>query len=493
MGDRNNSKASIFQAIILAALVFFGFQFFFGHHEEKAQESGKARKVSAVKVDIPASKEIGQVVKVETPLYTAEISTVNGKLISLYVKKYKAQLVSSVSKSMGIYPLMTVSDDPKLSGELAGLELTPNVFSLNIKDKPASLVLRGKLSDGREFVKTLTFYPDSYRIDVSVSLEGVKLETIVGPDIKVNEAHSSRMGHIGPVLETEEKVVRLEPKGIPGYLSFSRVLWAGEEDKYFLMAVKGSGFSAVVEAVPPDHTVVRNLISKVIFYGGPKELNQLESLGMDAAIDFGIFGFAAKPFLKFFLFLHRFIPDWGLLIIVFTLIIKILLHPLTHKSFVSMKKMQEIAPKLEDIKKRYGNDPQKLQEETMKLYREAGVNPASGCLPMLLQIPIFFILYEIFLNAVELKGAPFLWVPDLSQPDPTYLLPILMGLSMIVQQLFTPTTNEQQKKIFIAISVIFTFMFASFPAGLVLYWLTNNVITAIQNFVINRLMEKRES
>ena len=491
MADKQNAKGSIIQAVILAALVFFGFQLFFGHHQEKAQER-EAAKTVAVREDVPPSKEIGEVVKVDTPLYTAEISTVNGKLVKLFVKKYKAQLVSPVSKSIGIYPLMTVSDSKPLSSQLVNLKLTPSATSLEVKDKPEKLVMKGELPDGREFVKTFTFFPDSYRIEVKTSLKGANLQTIVGPDIKINEAHTSRMGHIGPVLETEDKVVRLEPKDIPGYLSFNRVLWAGEEDKYFLMAVKRKEFSSVVELLPGNHTVVRNLVDTFTFYGGPKELNRLEKLGMDAAIDFGIFGFAAKPVLKLFLFLHRFIPNWGLLIIVFTILVRILLHPLAHKSYVSMKKMQELAPKLEEIKKKYGNDPQKLQEETMKLYREVGINPASGCLPMLLQIPIFFVLYEIFLNAVELKGASFLWVPDLSQPDPTYLLPILMGLSMIALQFLTPTSNPQQRYIFIAVSVLFTFMFANFPAGLVLYWLTNNVITAIQNFLIARLLERKK-
>ena len=489
MAEQKGTRASLIQAVILAALVFFGFQLFFGHHKEKAQEQVSRNVV--VKSDIPPSKPLGTVVKVDTPLYTAEISTVNGKLIKLYVKKYKAQLVSPVSRNLGIYPLMTVSDNTALSKELATLNLEPSAVSVNVKNGPEKLVLRGKLPDGREFVKTLTFYPDSYRIDVETSLEGAKLQTLVGPDIKVNEAHTSRMGHIGPVLETENKVIRLKVKDIPGYLSFSRVLWAGEEDKYFLMAVKGKSFPATVELLSPKHTVVRNFVESFTFYGGPKELNRLEKLGLDSAIDFGIFGFAAKPTLKLFLFLHRFIPDWGLLIIVFTVLIRILLHPLAHKTYVSMKRMQELAPKLEEIKKKYGNDPQKLQEETMKLYKETGVNPASGCLPMLLQIPIFLVLYEIFLNAVELKGASFLWVPDLSRPDPTYLLPILMGASMILQQFLTPTTNPQQRYIFIAVSVIFTFMFAHFPAGLVLYWFTNNVITALQNFIIKKVVEMK--
>ena len=284
--------------------------------------------------------------------------------------------------------------------------------------------------------------------------------------------------------------MRLKPEEINSFVSFSNALWAGEEDKYFLTALKGN-LPVIVEKVGTNHTIVKGIKGEVTFYGGPKELHQLEALGMEKAIDFGIFGFLAKPFLKFFLFLHQFIPNWGLVIIVLTLIIKIVLHPLTHKGFESMKKMQELAPKLEEIKKRYKNDPQKLNEEMMKLYKEAGVNPMGGCLPMLLQIPVFFALYEIFLNAVELKGASFLWVKDLSMPDPTYLMPILMGASMILQQKLTPSTNPQQEKIFMILAVVFTFMFATFPAGLVLYWLANNLITAVQNLIINKTLESK--
>jgi YidC/Oxa1 family membrane protein insertase len=490
--ENREKKASFIQALILAALVFFGFQFFFGHHQKKVEEAEKVSQkqtVSAPKDVIP-SKEVGKVVSVDTPLYSAKISTVNGKLISLYIKKYRAQLVSDESKKTGIYPLMTVSQDKRLNEELSKLNLIPSAEKLTVKNGPQTLELRGKLLDGTTFIKKFTFYPNSYRIDVETVFPKGEVETVVGTDIKVNEAHTSRMGHIGPVVETEEKVFRLNPADITGFISYNNVLWAGEEDKYFLMAVKSNRFSAVVEKISPNHTFIRNFVSNATFYGGPKELNRLESLGMDSAIDFGVFGFLAKPFLKVFLFLHQFIPNWGLLIIIFTLIVKLILHPLTHKSFVSMKKMQEVAPKLEELKKRYGNDPQRLQEETMKLYKELGVNPASGCLPMIAQIPIFFALYEIFLNAVELKGAPFLWIKDLSMPDPTYALPILMGLSMIAQQLVTPTTNKQQQYMFIGMAVLFTFLFASFPAGLVLYWFSNNVITAIQNLIIKKLTEK---
>ena len=488
-----NKLSSFIQAAVVALVVLLGFQFFM--HPKKPETNAKAvEKKQVVKViDIPSVKRTGEIVKVETPLYTASISTINGRLTKLYVKKYKAQLVSPLSEKLGIYPLTTISDNSAINKELSNIQLTPNKREVKVTNSPVKLILTGTLKDGETFKKILTFHPNTYKIDVKTQLNGKPLITIVGPDIKVNEAHTSRMGHIGPVLETSNgKVIRLTPKEIKEAINYNHVLWAGEEDKYFLMALKGKGFPVTIENLN-GHTLVKGFIGNFTFYGGPKELEQLEKLGMDKAIDFGIFGFLAKPLLKFFLFLHQYIHNWGLVIIILTLIIKIILHPLTHKGFESMKKMQELAPKLEELKERYKNDPQKLNEEMMKLYKEAGVNPMGGCLPMLLQIPIFFALYEIFLNAVELKGASFLWVPDLSMPDPTYIMPVLMGASMILQQKLTPTTNPQQQKIFYIMAVVFTFMFAKFPAGLVLYWLTNNLITAVQNLIIHEVIKRKNA
>ncbi len=491
MAQNQPSRFSIWiQSFILALLVVIGFQFFFGHKEQEAKEvKRESRAAQVTSLQLPSARELGKVVKVETPLYTAQFSTVNGRLISLFVKKYGYQLVSPYSKAVGIYPLTTLSLNKELSEKLAHLELEPNTFDLKVENSPKTLTLTGQI-DGKRFVKELTFYPDSYKIEVKTSFEGAELYTVLGPDI--NLSGNEKKGHVGPVVETKDRIYRLNSKEIEGFVSFNKVLWAGQEEKYFLMAAKDRDFTVFISKLGDNHTLIKALLGSFTFYGGPKELKQLEALGMESAIDFGILGFLAKPLLKFFLFLHNFIPNWGVAIIVFTLIIKIILHPLTHKSFVSMKKMQELAPKLEEIKKRYGNDPVKLQEETMKLYKEAGVNPASGCLPMLLQIPIFIALYELFLNAVELKGASFLWIKDLSQPDPTYILPILMGASMILQQFLTPTTNKQQQYIFYAMAVFFTFLFASFPAGLVLYWFTNNVITALQNLIIMKLMKSKE-
>ena len=494
---QNNKLILIIQVVAVTFLMFAIYSRFNKKPENvavvnKTAEVVKTEKSPEKSLIFPSIKRDGKIVEIDTPLYTAKISTINGNVRSFYVKKYKAELVSDKAKKMGIYPLTTVAEDRDVTTQLLSLKLVPTSSSIKVDKEKRTLTLEGKLSDGRIFKKQFTFYPDSYAIDVKESLKGAKLSVLVGPDIKVNEAHTSRMGHIGPVVELSDgKVERIDIKKLKN-VSFSSVRWAGEEDKYFLMAVKDNSFSVDITALNGS-SIVKNRISSCKAFLGPKELSQLEKLGMDKAIDFGMFGFLAKPLLKFFLFLHRFIPNYGLVIIVLTLIIKLLMHPLTHKSYESMKKMQVLAPKIEEIKKKYSDDPKKLNEEMMKLYKETGVNPMGGCLPMLLQIPVFFGLYEIFLNAVELKGASFLWIKDLSTPDPTYMLPIFMGLSMILQQKMTPTANPEQQKIFYIMAIVFTFMFANFPAGLVLYWLTNNLITAIQNFIINKMIHHEES
>jgi len=489
--EERDKKAlgALLNAVVVALLIVAGFQLLAGGKKEKGRETETKTPVKSESVVIP-SKNKGKLVSVETPLYRAVFSTVNGKLIGFNVKKYGVELIPDYTNTIHIYPLMTISADKALSAELVELELTPSSTSLKVENQPATLKFTGTVPDGRKLIKTFVFYPDSYRIDFEVNLDGEKLITIAGVGLKTSQQKSSRMGHAGPVVMVNGEVFRLKSSELRNFLTFSNARWAGSEDKYFVMAIKNSGFPAMVENVK-EKSIVTAFLNKGTFYAGPKEVKQLEKVGMGNAINFGVFGFLAKPLLKFFLLLHRFIPNWGLVIVLLTIIVKVILHPLTHKSFESMKKMQELAPRIEEVKKRYKNNPRKMNEEMIKLYREAGVNPMGGCLPILLQIPVFFALYGIFLNAVELKGASFLWVADLSKRDPTYAMPILMGFSMVVQQKLTPTTNPQQNRMFMLMAVVFTFMFATFPAGLVLYWLTNNLISAIQNLIIHETLKRK--
>jgi YidC/Oxa1 family membrane protein insertase len=221
---------------------------------------------------------------------------------------------------------------------------------------------------------------------------------------------------------------------------------------------------------------------------------------LERSIDFGYFAFVSLPLLYVLRFFHRFTGNYGIDIILLTVLIKLLLAPLTHKSFVSMKQMQKLQPQMERIKEKYKNDREALNKEIMELYRRNKVNPFGGCLPMLLQIPVFIGLYNALLTPIELRHTSFLWIQDLSRPDweslPIQLagwsfgipvLTVLMGASMFVQQWMTPSAGDpNQRRMMLMMPLIFTVMFVTFPAGLTIYWLVNNVLSIGQQYLINR-------
>lgn len=224
-------------------------------------------------------------------------------------------------------------------------------------------------------------------------------------------------------------------------------------------------------------------------YIGPKEYDNLKKLGvgLEHIVDFGFFSIIAMPLFWVLKQFYSISNNYGVAIIILTTVVRIPFIPLINKSQESMKKMQDIQPRMAEVKEKYKNDPQKMQKETMELYKKHKVNPLGGCLPMLLQIPVFFALYKVLLIAIELRDAPFMfWIHDLSVKDPYYVLPVIMGVTMVIQQKMTPSTMEpMQQKIMMLMPVVFTFMFLSFPSGLVVYWLINNVLSIAQQFYVN--------
>jgi len=228
---------------------------------------------------------------------------------------------------------------------------------------------------------------------------------------------------------------------------------------------------------------------------GPKDIDVLKSQGssLEQSLDLGWFTVLAKPMLHSLKFFYRYVQNYGLAIIIITIILKILFFPLTHKSYKSMKEMGNLQPKMAALKEKYKNDRDAMNRAVMELYREHKVNPLGGCLPMVVQIPVFFALYKALMFSIELRHAPFMfWVTDLSAKDPYYVTPIIMGVTMFVQQKMTPSNmDEMQQKIMLALPVVFTFMFLSFPSGLVLYWLVNNILTIGQQMYINKLIKDK--
>jgi len=281
-------------------------------------------------------------------------------------------------------------------------------------------------------------------------------------------------------------------------------LWAGYTSRYFVSLVVAVGTSKNVvmgpmggipivridETTTDGHARYRVLI-------GPKDQEVLRAAGdqLERAVDFGWFWFIAIPLLYLLKFFDRLFGNYGVSIIVLTVLVKIVTIPLTRAQYRSMQKMQQIQPHLERLRERYKDDASGMQREMMELYRKHGVNPFSGCVPMLLQIPIFVGLYNALLNAIELRHAPFVgWITDLSAPDRLMVggvgipvLVILMGASMLAQQWMTPAQGDPtQRRMMMFMPVIFTAMFLNFPSGLVLYWLVNNVLSIGQQYLVMR-------
>lgn len=250
-------------------------------------------------------------------------------------------------------------------------------------------------------------------------------------------------------------------------------------------------FTSPVQQVAPGESGVLS----AQFYVGPKDQYRLAEIsrGLDLTVDYGFLWWLAQPLYDLLYFIHSLVGNWGIAIILLTVIVKTLLYPLSAASFRSMAKMRKLQPEMVRLKERYGDDRQQFSQAMMELYKKEGANPLGGCFPILLQMPVFLALYWTLLESVELRQAPFmLWINDLSDKDPFFVLPILMGISMYVTQMLQPEPPDpMQAKIFKLMPVMFTFFFLWFPAGLVLYWLVNNILSILQQYYVTRQIEAK--
>jgi YidC/Oxa1 family membrane protein insertase len=316
----------------------------------------------------------------------------------------------------------------------------------------------------------------------------------------------------------EDKLIREAGEDlVDGKKLSGTIPWAGFGYTYFLVALmlegetkqmvtvgkEGPGLLMEIRTSPELKTTGT---SRYTLFAGPKDLDVLKTIGkgLERSIDLGWFAIVSAPLLQVLRFFHRFTASYGIDIILMTVLMKLLLAPLTHKSLVSMKQMQKLQPQMQRLKERYKDDKEKMNKETMELYKRNKVNPLGGCLPMLLQMPIFLGLYNALRTPIELRHASFMWINDLSQPDwkslpfslPESLgggfgfpvLTLLMGASMFLQQWMTPSTGDpNQRRMMMMMPLVFTVMFVTFPAGLTIYWLVNNVLSIAQQYLINRM------
>lgn len=364
---------------------------------------------------------------------------------------------------------------------------------------------------GRGITKTFVF-GDEEAFQYSIRTEGLSepYRVVIGPGIgRTGAEQDDRFEMSGNlVVETDGDYDMVKRKKINSFMTIDNPTFVGLADHYFLTVLipeKGGAATVLPVEIPRSEgqEPIRELYVGVnavdgeasgLAFFGPKKAEVLERYGLRETLELGIFGGIARFLLRGLVWINSFTQNFGWSIVLLTVVIKLVLYPLQHKSIVSMKRMQKVQPKMNAIRDKYRKsktDPQQKQKmnvEMMELYKREGINPMSGCLPILLQLPILWAFYILLSHAIELRGEPWiLWITDLSAKDPYYITPILMTVTMFIQQYITPTAADpMQRKIFLAMPIIFGWIFKEFPSGLVLYWLVQNLLTILQQTLMNR-------
>jgi YidC/Oxa1 family membrane protein insertase len=466
----------------------------------------------------PVAASAVQTSTIDSPEFTAVFSNRGAQLVSFKLKKYKrkdvpAQLVDLVrtrEAGRSDYPFMVESRDPRMDARFNSA-----LYAVNDRTDRGMRVIDYRYSDGRHTItKSFRFDPARpYLFDFSTNIQPpVPYRVSVGPGIRnigAQEVDSASVITGNGVVQAEGSFDVMPREKGDAFQQFPNIDYIGIEDNYFLtvvrpstgaegMLIRRSYTDAATKKKRPDFFAAVNASNDGSVAGnaffGPKEAKVLDAYGFDAALQLGWFGMIARFFLVALTWINQYTMNFGWAIVVLTVIIKLVLYPLQHKSNVSMKKMQRVSPKIEAIKARYKKartdteQRNKMNMEMMQLYQKEGINPMAGCLPLVLQLPILWGFYNLLSRAIELRGAPWvLWIRDLSEKDPTYVLPILMTATMFLQTYLTPATGDpMQRKMFLIMPLVFGFMFKDFPSGLVLYWLVQNILTIIQQLIMNK-------
>jgi len=394
-------------------------------------------------------------------------------------------------------PLEVRFADGETNSEAFKTDVVASNSNIDATTNAQKLTLTQKLSK-TTLTKVITFYPDGhYSLEVSSTN---KYEFFITPGFRPNVLADMYTDHGALMVLNDGTLNIIEDEDMDKNAELIGVQVASAFDRYYATVLYNFDTSMAISVMKdindsPNMFIHAKDNIKLNGYAGPKEYNTLVALDprLSDVIEYGWFTFIAKPMFTMLQYVYNYVGNWGWTIVIVTLLVKLILFPLSHKGMVSMNRLKDLAPKIKSIQEKYGDDKQKASMHMMELYKKEGANPMGGCLPLLLQIPVFFAIYRVLLNAIELKGAEWiLWINDLAEMDPYFVLPILMGVTMFIQQKITPNTmqDEMQKKIFQLLPVVFTFFFLWFPAGLTLYWFINNLFTIAHQYYLNTVFEK---
>ena len=527
-------------AIVLSFGVLFLYQLVFKPSQqpvselaadiEKAPEQKPVPKLKVKPPETPteqefqaAEAETEQDIVVDTPLFRAVWNNRGAQLESWQLKEYKddnqenLELISALSAELGRYPFLLLTDDAEFDNMINTARYAFSRTKLELMGgEEGELRFEFATETGTQVEKIFTFHGNSYDFDIQINLwrNGQKItpRIIWGPSFGNLSAEELKRriggGGAGVTVYAGNKVLRHEERKYKLENSlYNFVDWIAYDNNYF----------AVLFLAPPQKlsaAFLKEDINQIPYYFlaldlpekafiGPKDVDRLTELepSTKKIIRFGFFGWMAAILHTAIKYIHAAVPNWGFSIIILTIIIKILFFPLTYSSTKSMAKMQELQPKMKAIRAKYKKakkdiaQRRKMNEEIMKLYKEHGVNPAGGCLPMLIQLPIFWGFFRMLAISLEFRQSPFIfWIKDLSLHDPAYVTPILMGITHYISQKMTPTSADPtQQRMMMIMPVVMTIFFLNFSSGLVLYWLTNNILQIGQQYIMNRLRKKQKS
>jgi YidC/Oxa1 family membrane protein insertase len=474
---------------------------------------------------------VGARVKVQTDVLRAVIDANGGDIRRLELLKHgdplnpQKNLLLFEETPGKIYVSQSGLIGSGLPSHKAVFQLVPGEYVMGPSDNELKVRMEWADGSGLKVAKVYTFHRGSYLVDVGYEIQNN------GNAAVESYAYFQLLRHGQPptgdpkfvatytgaaVYTDKAKYHKVNfadiDKGKQDYPRYSQDGWIAMLQHYFLGAwlpkgdvkrefytkTAGDGLYAVGVVVPVGALQPGTSKSvSVPLYAGPQEQDRLDSLspGLGLTVDYGWLTIIAVPLFAVLSFLHGWVGNWGVAIILLTILIKLIFFPLSAKSYRSMAQMRVLAPKLQKLKEQFGEDRQRLHQAMMELYKTEKVNPLGGCLPMVVQIPVFIALYWVLLASVEMRQAPFmLWIHDLSLPDPYYVLPVIMGLTMIIQTRLNPTPPDPiQAKVMKIMPIAFSVFFFFFPAGLVLYWVVNNVLSITQQWFITRRLEGAQS